>query len=67
MLTEDKDFGDLVFHRGQDVPGIVLSRIDPAMHTLKWLRLDGAIKRFGETRYVTIEEARFRARPLLRR
>jgi predicted nuclease of predicted toxin-antitoxin system len=35
LLTEDKDFGDLVFRRGQSVPGVVLLRLDPAMHALK--------------------------------
>jgi predicted nuclease of predicted toxin-antitoxin system len=29
LLTEDKDFGDLVFRHGQSVPGIILLRIDP--------------------------------------
>ena len=29
LLTEDKDFGDLVFRRGRKVPGIVLLRLDP--------------------------------------
>jgi predicted nuclease of predicted toxin-antitoxin system len=69
LLTEDKDFGDLVFRRGQLIPGVVLLRIDPAMHELKGARLDAAISRFGEHllgRYTIIEEARFRARPLPR-
>jgi predicted nuclease of predicted toxin-antitoxin system len=35
LLTEDKDFGDLVFRRGGRVPGILLLRIDPAMHAQK--------------------------------
>jgi predicted nuclease of predicted toxin-antitoxin system len=67
LLTEDKDFGDLVFRRGHAVPGIVLLRIDPTMHGLKASRLDAAIGRFGENllgRYTTVEEARFRTRPL---
>jgi hypothetical protein len=66
---EDKDFGDLVFRRRLDVPGIILSRIDPAMHALKWQRIAAAIDRFGDDlygRYTTIEEARFRSRPLRR-
>jgi predicted nuclease of predicted toxin-antitoxin system len=69
LLTEDKDFGDLVFRRGLPVPGIVLLRINPALHTLKRLRLDAAIDRFGDDlfgRYVIIEGARIRARPLPR-
>lgn len=28
LLTEDKDFGDLVFRQARPVPGIVLLRID---------------------------------------
>ena len=67
LLTEDKDFGDLVFRRGGQVPGIVLLRIDPAMHALKSRRLDAAIARFGENlfgRYMIVEAARFRSRPL---
>ena len=69
LLTEDKDFGDLVFRRGGQVPGIVLLRIDPTMHALKSRRLDAAIARFAEGlfgRYMTVEEARFRSRPLRR-
>ena len=67
LLTEDKDFGDLVFRRGGRVPGIVLLRIDQAMHALKSRRLDAVIGRFGDRlfgRYMTVEEARFRSRPL---
>jgi predicted nuclease of predicted toxin-antitoxin system len=69
LLTEDKDFGDLVFRRGQTVAGVVLLRLDPAMRELKGVRLDAAISRFGENllgRYTTIEEARFRTRRLPR-
>ena len=67
LLTEDKDFGDLVFRRGAQAPGIVLLRIDPVMHELKAERLDAAIGRFGDGlvgRYTIIEPARFRSRPL---
>jgi len=68
LLTEDKDFGDLVFRRGGEVPGIVLLRLDPAMHALKRRRLDAAMTRLAEEglrgRYTIVEEARFRSRPL---
>jgi predicted nuclease of predicted toxin-antitoxin system len=40
VLTEDKDFGDLVFRRGHDVPCVVLLRIDPARHERKRIRLE---------------------------
>ena len=67
LLTEDKDFADLVFRRGVRVPGTVLLRIDPALHALKIRRLEAAVARFGDKlfgRYTIIEEARFRSRPL---
>ena len=69
LLTEDKDFGELAFRRGRTITGVVLLRIDPAMRELKGARLEAAISRFGEEllgRYTTIEEARFRTRPLPR-
>jgi len=69
LLTEDKDFGDLVFRRGQSVPGVILLRIDPALHALKKTRLDAAIGRFGGDlfgRYVIVEGTRFRSRRLPR-
>jgi len=67
LLTEDKDFGDLVYRHGGQAPGIVLLRLDPAMHALKQERLEAAIARFGEDlfgRYMIVEEARFRSRPM---
>jgi hypothetical protein len=67
LLTEDKDFGDLVFRQGRPVPGIVLLRIDPSRRLQKAARLMAAIDRFGDGligRYTVIEEARFRSRPL---
>lgn len=67
LLTEDNDFGDLVFRQARPVPGIVLLRIDSTRRSLKAARLQAAIQRFGETlfgRYTVIEEARFRSRPL---
>lgn len=40
LLTEDKDFGDLVFRQARPVPGIVLLRIDSARraHAKKAIR-----------------------------
>jgi predicted nuclease of predicted toxin-antitoxin system len=69
LLTEDKDFGDLVFRLGMTVPGLVLLRVSPEKHLLKWMRLEAAIAQFGDRligRYLVIEEGRFRSRPLLR-
>lgn len=67
LLTEDKDFGDLVFRWGRPVPGVVLMRIDPDSVKLKTIRLAAAIDRFGGDlfgRYMVIEEGRFRSRHL---
>lgn len=69
LLTEDKGFGELVFRSRMTASGVVLLRIDPEKHPLKWRRLETAIARYGAGligRYLVIEEARFRSRPLLR-
>lgn len=69
FLTEDKDFGELVYRFKRAVPGIVLLRIEPKKSHLKWTRLESAIAKFGEGlfgRFVVIEEARFRSRRLLK-
>ena len=67
LLTEDKDFGDLVFRRGRAVPGIVLLRISSESPRLQNERLMTAIDRYNDGlfgQYLVIEEARFRSRPL---
>jgi predicted nuclease of predicted toxin-antitoxin system len=67
LLTEDKDFGDLVFRQALLVPGIVLLRIDPARRSLKPARLRAAVEQLGDAllgRYTVIEESRLRSRQL---
>ena len=67
LLTEDKDFGELLFRWRWSVPGLVLVRIDPELADLRSDRLMAAIARYGgglRGRYTVIEEARFRSRPL---
>ena len=67
LLTEDKDFGDLVIRRRAAVPGLVLLRIDPRQRHLKWARVEAAIARYGDLllgRYTVVEESRFRSRAL---
>jgi len=69
LLTEDKGFGDLVFRLRLPVPGVVLLRLNPEQHLLKWNRLEAATARFGQNlfgRYLVIEGTRFRSRPLAR-
>jgi predicted nuclease of predicted toxin-antitoxin system len=68
FLTEDKDFGELVFRFQLPVPGLVLLRIDTTRPPhLRWNRLTAAITQIGEglfDRYVVITENRIRLRPL---
>lgn len=67
LLTDDKDFGDLVFRRRQAVPGLLLMRIAPEKLKLKTERLAAALEQYGERlfgRYLVIEEDRLRSRPL---
>ena len=67
LLTDDKDFGDLVFRREHTVPGVVLMRADFANAKQRILRLQAAIERYDEGlfgRYTVIEEGRFRSRRL---
>jgi predicted nuclease of predicted toxin-antitoxin system len=67
LLTEDKDFGDLIFRWRRAVPGLVLLRIDSDQPGLKGVRLTMAIERYGEElfgRYLVIEAGRLRSRQL---
>jgi predicted nuclease of predicted toxin-antitoxin system len=67
FLTEDKDFGELVFRFRLSVPGLVLLRIDATRSHLKWRRLEAVIGQIGEGlhgRYVVVTETRSRSRPL---
>jgi predicted nuclease of predicted toxin-antitoxin system len=67
LLTEDKDFGDLVFRRKQPVAGVVLMRIDVEDAQLKMARLSAAIERYGDRlfgRYTVVENGRLRSRQL---
>ena len=67
LLTEDKDFGELIFRQARRVPGLVLVRIEPLRRFRKGPRLLSAIDRLGESlfgHYTVIEDARFRSRPL---
>jgi predicted nuclease of predicted toxin-antitoxin system len=65
LLTEDKDFGDLVFRRERAVPGVVLMRIDTDNSKLKAARLAAAIDQYRKGlfgRYTVVEQGRLRSR-----
>jgi predicted nuclease of predicted toxin-antitoxin system len=68
LLTEDKDFGELVFRWHRAAPGIVLLRIVSERREQKWPRLAAAIERYGEAlfgSYTVVGEGRLRSRPLI--
>jgi len=68
FLTEDKDFGELVFRFRLVVPGLILLRINTVMTDLKWRRLETVISQIGDGllgRYVVVTETRTRSRPLI--
>ena len=68
LLTQDLDFGELVFRRHlAPVQGIVLIRM--RLHSIDavWQRLRAAIEELGDSlvgQYVVVEENRIRARAL---
>ena len=67
LLTEDKDFGELIFRRERNVPGLVLMRIALDNPMQKAFRLEAAIARYGEGlfgRYTVIDAGRLRSRRL---
>jgi hypothetical protein len=67
LLTDDKDFGELVMRRRWRVPGVVLLRVPPERHDLAWRRLEAAITQLGDDlfgRYTVIDASRVRSRPL---
>ena len=67
LLTEDKDFGDLIFRRGRAAPGIVLMRIASENARLQAARLMAAIDEYGDRlfgQFIVLEGGRFGSRRL---
>jgi predicted nuclease of predicted toxin-antitoxin system len=67
VLTEDRDFGRIVFRNERAVPGIVYFRFDIEHRSQQWTKLRSVIEAFGEQLYghcIVIEPDRFRSRPL---
>lgn len=68
VLTEDKDFGELVYRLHRPVPGIILLRFDPADRPLKIPRLRSLLERHSNQLHGTFvvldpERARIRSLP----
>jgi predicted nuclease of predicted toxin-antitoxin system len=67
LMTEDKDFGELVVRLGLPAYGIVFLRMDPADSDTKLARLREIIASHGDRfagSFVTVDEAKVRFRPL---
>lgn len=68
LLTEDKDFGELVCRLRKPAVGIVLIRIDVEKRHLKWPRLKKLIDEYADRlprHFVVLDDEKFRFRPLL--
>jgi len=67
LLTEDKDFEELVYRLKKPAYGIVLLRFEVQERHLKWPRLNQLIDRYGsrlEGHFVVVDNEKFRFRPL---
>jgi predicted nuclease of predicted toxin-antitoxin system len=68
VLTEDKDFGELVYHLKRPTAGIVLIRIPVEQRHIKSARVKRLLEIHGDRLYghfVIVGAGRFRFRPLL--
>jgi predicted nuclease of predicted toxin-antitoxin system len=67
LLTEDKDFGEILLRQKRAVPGLVLLRIAPAHRAQMWPRLRETIERLGSNlggHHTVVDVNRIRSRPL---
>jgi predicted nuclease of predicted toxin-antitoxin system len=67
LLTDDKDFGELVVRRQWRAPGVVLMRIVSEQPEIRWRRLQAVIERFGEGLYgkhIVVDDRRIRFRQI---
>ena len=68
LVTEDKDFGELVYRLKKRSRGIILIRMDVKERQMKWLRLKKLIENYEERlpgHVVVIDSHKYRFRPLL--
>jgi len=67
LITEDKDFGELVHRLKKPAYGIVFLRFEVHERHLKWPRLKQLIDRYEaklEGHFVVVDNQKFRFRPL---
>ena len=68
LVTEDKDFGDLVYRLKKPARGIILIRIDVKERHMKWDRLKDLIENYEDRLpgyFVVLDTEKFRFRPLI--
>ena len=68
LLTEDKDFGELVYRLKRPAHGIILIRIGVKNRSEKLPRMKKLLDSYSERctgRFVVIDENKYRFRPLL--
>ena len=68
LLTEDKDFGELIYRLKKPACGIILIRIDVQERNEKLPRLEALIAKHGNRlpgHFVVVELNKFRFRPLI--
>lgn len=69
LLTEDKDFGELVIRLGLPAFGIILLRMNPADTAAKLLRLREVLRGHSDRlagSFVVVDSAKTRFRPIQR-
>lgn len=67
LITEDKDFGELVYRLKKKTVGIILLRFLPSQSELKWKRLNELITRDGIkllNHFIVVDNEKFRIRSL---
>ncbi|MCL0079971.1 DUF5615 family PIN-like protein [Dehalococcoidia bacterium] len=67
LITEDKDFGELVYRLKKPAYAVVLLRFEVYQRHLKWPRLKQLIDRYGyrlKGLFVAVDAEKFRLRPL---
>jgi len=67
LLTEDKDFGELVVRLGLPAYGVVLLRMNPTDSKAKLVRLREVVQNQGSRlagSFVVVDESKTRLRPL---
>ncbi len=68
LITEDKDFGELVYRLKKPSIGIILIRIDVKDKHLKWELLKKLLDRYSDRlsgNFVVIDTKKYRFRPIV--